>query len=717
MKNLGRHNATAEMDQFTYNYADPTSPNRLTSLDDGSGDATAGAIGNGSITYQYDNIGNLIEDEANFYKWNLAGKLAEVRPKFGTTGPHIVFSYDAMHNRVVKKINLSPTFDVNNLFDPSVVPSPDQVETTYYVRDATGNVMANYTRTNAPEAGSYLAEFSVAERPMYGSARLGIYFDNEVISTVPFNLADGEENITMQLDNSVYRSSFNNVLLADIAIQSTGILGIPVTSLYEDVIDEITNNSFDQVALATGPQFVGTTDNSIFLAENENKEVIFYGVTADHYGNSDVTLVYDVNGQLMKGTENINFSKECKPVVVPDLTRSGYYFLMGTDEVANRVKYYEVNMNALGYGSGINYLGEIGAEQIQSDFGGLPIRGRHFAVISDYENRKSHVYMTRNRVIDGVQKGLVFSTTLDENGFSPIALQGVYLSTETYGEGEIEISPNAKTLSIYNHNTNLGWTDYKDAEIVSFQLDADYNLNPVPTTVSIEGGNIGKGRMKRAADDQGVYFAQNALYQLGTGDETGVFYQEDFGTQTYFRDVELGDLRTNAHNKLYQIVGSTATSGSEWDQDAINNTVTTNWPSGAGSTPSQVTGYLPSQPVHVMGKLAITAIRELQHKTYELVDHLGNVRVVVSDNKVNETGNGLVASVESYTNQYAFGMEIPGRLKSNSPSYRYGFNGQEKDDEIKGNGNSYTAQYWQYDPRLGRRWNTDPVVKANWSGY
>ena len=106
--------------------------------------------------------------------------------------------------------------------------------------------------------------------------------DYEVISTVPFNLADGEENITMQLDNSVYRSSFNNVLLADIAIQSTGILGIPGTSLYEDVIDEITNNSFDQVALATGPQFVGTTDNSIFLAENENKEVIFYGVTADH---------------------------------------------------------------------------------------------------------------------------------------------------------------------------------------------------------------------------------------------------------------------------------------------------------------------------------------------------------------------------------------------------------------------------------------------------
>jgi RHS repeat-associated protein len=49
--------------------------------------------------------------------------------------------------------------------------------------------------------------------------------------------------------------------------------------------------------------------------------------------------------------------------------------------------------------------------------------------------------------------------------------------------------------------------------------------------------------------------------------------------------------------------------------------------------------------------------------------------------------------------------------------YRYGFNGQEKDNEIKGEGNSYTAEYWEYDPRLGRRWNVDPIVKENESPY
>jgi len=44
--------------------------------------------------------------------------------------------------------------------------------------------------------------------------------------------------------------------------------------------------------------------------------------------------------------------------------------------------------------------------------------------------------------------------------------------------------------------------------------------------------------------------------------------------------------------------------------------------------------------------------------------------------------------------------------------YRFHFNGQEADNEVAGSGNSYTAEFWQYDSRLGRRWNVDPVVKV-----
>ncbi len=63
-------------------------------------------------------------------------------------------------------------------------------------------------------------------------------------------------------------------------------------------------------------------------------------------------------------------------------------------------------------------------------------------------------------------------------------------------------------------------------------------------------------------------------------------------------------------------------------------------------------------------------------------------------------------------------MLVPNRHSPDlSRDYRYGFQGQEKDDEISGEGNSYTAEFWQYDPRIARRWNIDPIDKAFESPY
>jgi RHS repeat-associated protein len=41
----------------------------------------------------------------------------------------------------------------------------------------------------------------------------------------------------------------------------------------------------------------------------------------------------------------------------------------------------------------------------------------------------------------------------------------------------------------------------------------------------------------------------------------------------------------------------------------------------------------------------------------------------------------------------------------------------EVDNEVKGNGNSYTTQFRQYDPRLGRWLSLDPVVQSHQSPY
>jgi RHS repeat-associated protein len=49
--------------------------------------------------------------------------------------------------------------------------------------------------------------------------------------------------------------------------------------------------------------------------------------------------------------------------------------------------------------------------------------------------------------------------------------------------------------------------------------------------------------------------------------------------------------------------------------------------------------------------------------------------------------------------------------------YRYGFNGMEKDDEVKGQGNHMTTPFRQYDPRIGRWMTMDPIVHVDQSPY
>ena len=49
--------------------------------------------------------------------------------------------------------------------------------------------------------------------------------------------------------------------------------------------------------------------------------------------------------------------------------------------------------------------------------------------------------------------------------------------------------------------------------------------------------------------------------------------------------------------------------------------------------------------------------------------------------------------------------------------YRYFFNGQEADNEVFGEMSNFTAEFWQYDSRLGRRWNLDWIYKPFASNY
>ncbi len=102
-------------------------------------------------------------------------------------------------------------------------------------------------------------------------------------------------------------------------------------------------------------------------------------------------------------------------------------------------------------------------------------------------------------------------------------------------------------------------------------------------------------------------------------------------------------------------------------------------------------------------------------KVFELSNHLGNVLATVSDKRMQHTSDGTTiayytAEVISATDYYPFGMTMPGRNFS-SNLYRYGFNGKENDNEVKGEGNSIAYENRIYDTRLGRWLSLDPFQR------
>ncbi len=108
-------------------------------------------------------------------------------------------------------------------------------------------------------------------------------------------------------------------------------------------------------------------------------------------------------------------------------------------------------------------------------------------------------------------------------------------------------------------------------------------------------------------------------------------------------------------------------------------------------------------------------------KQYELANHLGNVLVTIQDRKrgIDQAGIGNPNEIDYYIpyvistqDYYAFGsiMEERGFDEGSylSTSYRFGFNGMEREKGI--NSNSYATKYRIFDPRLGRWFSLDPLA-------
>lgn len=175
-RNKQTESSQNKMDQLGYVY-NPEKPNQLVRVDDAAGDVIgAEDIGDQDGTnYQYNEIGQLVKNiEENIdYIYNASGLVKEVK-KDGQT--LVKFFYNDRGHRVKKQSYVGANLN----------------RTDYYVRDASGSVMAIY------EDGS------AKEYPIYGSSRLGVYnSDGSSYYQLTDHLGNVRAVVTRQSGNAV----------------------------------------------------------------------------------------------------------------------------------------------------------------------------------------------------------------------------------------------------------------------------------------------------------------------------------------------------------------------------------------------------------------------------------------------------------------------------------------------------------------------------------
>ena len=121
--------------------------------------------------YSYTELGELKKDSseeiANIL-WRTDGKIKEINRKSGSSKSNLKFEYDPLGNRLAKHIYTS-----GNMW----------LSSTYYIRDAKGNLLATYSKT-INQVNQTLS-YKLKERYIYGTSRSGLYGENvEMIGSV-----------------------------------------------------------------------------------------------------------------------------------------------------------------------------------------------------------------------------------------------------------------------------------------------------------------------------------------------------------------------------------------------------------------------------------------------------------------------------------------------------------------------------------------------------
>jgi len=278
--------------------------------------------------------------------------------------------------------------------------------------------------------------------------------------------------------------------------------------------------------------------------------------------------------------------------------------------------------------------------------------------------------------------------------------------------GEMQISPDGKYLAVSSRTQSFGVFLPGNSQLRLYRITSSDGTLGLVNTQNYTNRTI-----------SGLDFSPNGdyLYFVTTAANVTRANRVELPTMAVTETILLGatEVRRTVHGAMLMTQGQSAVTLTNPDAPLATAvaTIPSIWNAGSQS----LYPHVALQPLIVYNTPPV-AHRAAGNKNYELTDHLGNVRVVVSDLKlstldIDNEPYDFTADMVSKSAYYAFGSLLPGRHFPGNSSYNFGFNGMLTVNEMAGQHNHYTAEYWEMDPRIGRRWNRDPIFKEWESPY
>jgi len=670
-KLVRKASAGAALDSFIYGYA--AGKNQLLRVDDknvttGGTDLKSGQpVGN----YAYDAIGNLVKDRHAKYGeigWNLYGKVKHI---WDTTanGQQIYYEYDGTGQRVRKDVVRSglPGWYADGYRTSDI-----------YVRDATGNIMAVYKGSGRIDHGTtieWLNDDIITEHGGWttpSGTGLSPFIVWAYGADASFSTSLISRGITVSPTWTAARSSSHS--LGFYLANGDGMYAAALSPFASYFTPMAADSAGLITTMLSANGFTASQPLMVPLLTDQNKRT----GTLTHLNNATPALMTATlincqvqNAPAMTPAQRLNSAQTIVAQQGPNFFYNGFVNAAQAQPTVTPVFYNAMVKDA----SLINAPWLSANPQVTSVMGGQMVafapRAATSWYMANFLTSSNPTWLTQNSTLP---ERLNVSYQYDRNEFLTAYLGGV---------GVAALNTTLRDLN----GLTVGRYVYDLRRAIWFGGTLNPTYEP-PTVSTPDPDNLKADTM---------YLAEHHLYG---------------SSRLGIRNYEPSEYRI--------VYDGTKPAGEELVEQTLSNT--RSWYSHGFADwikPLKTSIYTGS-----VSNVFTDTLRErrfLGRKNYEFTDHLGNVLAVTLDRKTGYGASGGLytgysADLASVTDYYPFGMPMPGRNKEFS-DYRFGQGTQMKSDEVYGDGSLYTAKFWEYDSRIARRWNLDPVDQISISNY